>query len=596
MLAASDEARRLEALRQLALLDTPPNDEFDRITLLAARCFAVPIAMISLIDAERQWVKSRHGLDLTEMPRATSFCDHAIRGDESLVVSDAREDPRFRDHPLVTGAPHLRFYAGAPLITRDRYAIGTLCILDSKPRTLTAAERHSLEILAAQVMALIELRHSSGRLHPTSLLPNAAQFCEDLADLTRRQRGQSRLFVMLDIADPDHLPTYLTMLGPRWERELPTAMIRGVRAAFGEGFPIYHPLSLRFGFLLDPSVTIGWQEKLDQMAVHLRRPISETLPLALYPSIGVVPFRLGDFMDKALLQRGVLAAHEARAVGRVLTTARGQSAADDWHDAHMLLGELRRALDAPDQLTLAFQPRLDFRSGLCRAVEALIRWNHPTLGPVSPGEFIPLVENTALMTDLTFWVMDAAMRAIAEFHQKGQPLRVSINVSAGDLQNSDIVGRITTLLRRYRLSAEAIELEFTESSLLPNRTIVHQQLRAIRELGVEIAIDDFGTGYSNLAYLKSMPASVVKLDQSFIRVLATSARDRAIVKAAILMAHELGYRVVAEGVETAEICAMVAGWSCDEGQGYHIGRPMAAEALALWLADHALPAVAVSLP
>ena len=138
MLAASDEARRLEALRQLALLDTPPNDEFDRITLLAARCFAVPIAMISLIDAERQWVKSRHGLDLTEMPRATSFCDHAIRGDESLVVSDAREDPRFRDHPLVTGAPHLRFYAGAPLITRDRYAIGALCILDSKPRTFTA--------------------------------------------------------------------------------------------------------------------------------------------------------------------------------------------------------------------------------------------------------------------------------------------------------------------------------------------------------------------------------------------------------------------------------------------------------------------------
>lgn len=596
MLAASDEAGRLAALRQLSLLDTAPSDEFDRITLLAARCLAAPMAMITLIDQDRQWVKSRHGLDLTETPRAASFCDHTIRGDEGLVIADASEDPRFRGNPLVDGAPHIRFYAGAPLITRDLYAIGAICVLDQKPRTITAAERHTLEILAAQVMVLIELRHSSGRLHPTSRLPNAIQFDEDLADLTRRQRGQSRLFVMLDIADPDHLPTHINLLGPRWERDLPAAMIRGIRAAFGEDFPIYHPLSLRFGFLLDPSVTTGWQEKLDQMAAHLRRPINETLPVALFPSIGVVPFRLGDFMDKALLQRGVLAAHEARAVGRVLTTARGQSATDDWHDAHMLLGELRRALDVPGQLTLAFQPRLDFRSGACRAVEALIRWNHPTLGPVSPGEFIPLVENTALMTDLTYWVMDAAMRQIAEFHEQGLSLRVSINVSAGDLQNSDIVGRITALLRRYRLPADAIELEFTESSLLPNRTVVHQQLRAIRDLGVEIAIDDFGTGYSNLAYLKSMPATVVKLDQSFIRVLATSARDRAIVKAAILMAHELGYRVVAEGVETAEICAMVAGWSCDEGQGYHIGRPMDAETLALWLADRELPPVAVSLP
>lgn len=596
MLAASEEAERLAALRQLNLLDTPPSDEFDRLTLLTARFFAVPVVLIALIDDARQWVKSRHGPDLGEIPRGIAFCSHVVDGRQTLVVNDASEDPRFRDNPLVLGPPHIRFYAGAPLITRDGHALGALCLIGHEPREFSPSERHTLELLAAQVMAVIELRHAYGRLHPTSRLPNAAQFGEDLAELTRRHLGESRLFVMIDIADPDHLPTHINLLGPRWERELPTAMIRGIRAVFEEKFPIYHPLSLRFAFLLDPSATPGWQEKLDQMASRLRRPMSSEVPVALHPSIGVVPFRLGDFTDQALVQRGVLAAHEARAVGRMLTAASGQSAANDWHDAHMLLGELRRALDLPGQLTLAFQPRLDFKSGACRAVEALIRWNHPTLGPVSPGEFIPLVEHTTLMTDLTYWVMEAAMREIAELRRTEPLFRVSINVSAGDLQNSDIVGRTTDLLRRYGLPPAAIELEFTESSLLPNRTFVHQQLRAIRDLEVEIAIDDFGTGYSNLAYLKSMPASVVKLDQSFIRVLATSARDRAIVKAAILMAHELGYRVVAEGVETAEICAMVAGWGCDEGQGYYIGRPMTAEALKLWLAERQIPPVAVSLP
>ncbi len=609
MLALTDEAGRLAVLRQLNLLDTPPSEEFDRLTLLAARMFGVPIALITLIDATRQWVKSAHGAPSHDMPRGATFCEHVVRDRQTLVVADASEDPRFPATPFAASGAPVRFYAGAPLITRDGHVIGTLCVFDYVARSFTAAERHSLEILAAQVMTVIELRHSSGRLHPSSRLPNGAQFGEDLADLTRRLPGQSRILVVIDVVDPDHLPTHINLLGPRWERELPAVVIRGIRAVFGDDLTIYHPLSLRFAFLLDPSASPGWQDKLDQMMARFRQKTIDEVPIALAPSLGVVPFRLGDFADQVLLQRGVMAAHEARAVGRMLSPAHdgpgsapgstpgsAPGSANDWHDAHMLLGELRRALALPGQLSLAFQPRLDFTSGACHAVEALIRWNHPTLGPVSPGEFIPLVEQTTLMTELTLWVMDTAMREIAAFRACGVALRVSINVSASDLQSSDIAGRIAALLARHDLPAEAIELEFTESSLLPNRSFVHQQLRAIRERGIDIAIDDFGTGYSNLAYLKSMPASVVKLDQSFIRMLATSARDRAIVKAAILMAHELGYRVVAEGIETEEICAMVAGWGCDEGQGYHIARPMTAVQLAAWLTERAAPAVAVSLP
>lgn len=584
MSRTGSEAERLDALRRLALLDTAPSEEFDRLTLLAARLFNAPVALISLIDAHRVWFKSRHGLASAETPRRWSMCDHAIRAEQVMVVGDAAADPRFAGHPLVAGAPHLRFYAGAPLITREGHAIGTLCVLDTAPREATPTERHSLALLASLVLTTIELRHSSGRLHPTSLLPNRAQFAADFADLSRAHRGESRLLALVDLADPEQLPDQLNLLGPRWEQVLPRAICEAMHTALGANVKIYHPLALRYAALLDPSAIRGWQERLDRISRILRQPGRGNGPsLAITPHIGVVPFRLGDLDFETALKRATTAAHQARAIGRVLTAAEAGTAGNDWHEAQMLIGELRRALETPGQLTLAFQPRLDFRTQRFAVAEALIRWHHPTLGTIPPAEFLPLIENTDLMGALTHWVMNAAMGEVAALRRDGIDVRVSINISAPDLQSSDIVSRLTSLLGRHDLPAKAIELEFTESILLPNRPLVHQQLQAIRDLGMEIAIDDFGTGYSNLAYLKVMPATIVKLDQSFIRVLGSSARDRAIVKAAILMAHELDYRVVAEGVESQAIAEMLAGWGCDEGQGYHIARPMDAAALRHWL-------------
>ena len=157
----SDEAARMSALRALEILDTEAEAQFDNLTRLAADLCALPIALVSLVDSERQWFKSRVGLDPPETPREHAFCAHAIHGEDVMVVEDATRDVRFANNPLVTGEPNIRFYAGAPLITTDGHALGTLCVIGDAPRTISAQETRALETLAQQAMTLLEYRRVS---------------------------------------------------------------------------------------------------------------------------------------------------------------------------------------------------------------------------------------------------------------------------------------------------------------------------------------------------------------------------------------------------------------------------------------------------
>jgi len=170
-----NEVDRLRALRSYKILDTKPEERFDELTQLAAIICGVPISLISLVDADRQWFKSRFGLNLQETPRAQAFCTHAIMQPEMFVVPDAAVDERFAQNPLVTGEPHIRFYAGAPLATRDGHLLGTLCVIDRQPHTLTKEQKTALEILARQVIANIELRNNLRELKDALAARDAAE-------------------------------------------------------------------------------------------------------------------------------------------------------------------------------------------------------------------------------------------------------------------------------------------------------------------------------------------------------------------------------------------------------------------------------------
>jgi GAF domain-containing protein len=171
----ANETERLVALRSYKILDTKPEEHFDDMTKLAALICGVPISLISLIDTDRQWFKSRFGLDVEETPRAQAFCTHAIMQPKMFVVPDATQDERFAHNPLVTGNPHIRFYAGAPLAARDGHVLGTLCVIDREPHTLSDAQKQALEILSRLVIAAIELRNDLQELKDALAARDAAE-------------------------------------------------------------------------------------------------------------------------------------------------------------------------------------------------------------------------------------------------------------------------------------------------------------------------------------------------------------------------------------------------------------------------------------
>ncbi|MEX0959477.1 MAG: EAL domain-containing protein [Burkholderiales bacterium] len=254
-------------------------------------------------------------------------------------------------------------------------------------------------------------------------------------------------------------------------------------------------------------------------------------------------------------------------------------------DRLKLESDLRRALERRE-FRLHYQPRVDATSGRIVGVEALLRWQRSDGTMVSPGEFVPLLEETGLILPVGDWVMEEACRQHRAWTEAcRQPLPVAVNLSPRQLHNHALTTRVRSLIETYAIAPDMLELEITESSLMRNSDEAVRMLTEIRELGVRIAIDDFGTGYSSLSYLKRFPVDYLKIDQSFVRDVTADADDAAIARTIIIMAHQLGLKVIAEGVETAEQLAFLQAYDCDEAQGYLFSRPVPADAIATLLQD-----------
>jgi EAL domain-containing protein (putative c-di-GMP-specific phosphodiesterase class I) len=236
------------------------------------------------------------------------------------------------------------------------------------------------------------------------------------------------------------------------------------------------------------------------------------------------------------------------------------------------------------ELLLHFQPKIDIAGGRMVSIEALLRWQHPTRGLVPPMEFIPLAEERGLIVPIGRWVIQAACRQIRDWRDLGLRVPpVAVNLSARQFASDTLVDDFIEAMKQYEVAASDLEVELTESVLMADPERANQVLQQLHGLGVRISIDDFGTGYSSLSYLKRFPAQTVKIDRSFIRGLPSDADDIAIIEAVIAMAHSLGLAVVAEGVETDEQLSALRRLGCDEAQGYLLGRPMPASALAAQL-------------
>jgi len=598
------EEDRLATLQRYELLDTPAEAAFDQITRLAAKLLKVPVALISLVDRDRQWFKSRVGLPVQETPREHAFCAHALDSEALLVVGDARQDERFADNPLVTGDPNIRFYAGAPLRTADGLALGTICVIDDQPRpALTPEEEEALRDLSAMTMAHIEARRAVGYLHPVTSLSNRFRFLADADALAGDPDSVPGIAVVIDTAASQQYAELTRVLGQVCADAFEVDCARRIAACLPDQTRLYHLSPARFAFML-PDILPGDSDPvaaLDRIAAAVRSPFQyQGVPIATSSGIGFVhrsaiaadgPVE-GSAESVELLRAATSAAHQS------LETQKPWCAYDAEQDraahrAFLLLRSLTEAMGGEGQLHMAYQPKVDLRTDRCVGAEALLRWTHPELGPISPAEFVPLAERTALVRPLTEWVIGAVLTQVAHWRQRGIALPVSINISMLDLGSGDFTDRVEALLARHDVQADWIDFEVTESALMTDRAEVDRQLRSLRRLGIEVEIDDFGTGQSALSYLKDIPATAVKIDQRFIRSIADERSDQIMVRSTIDLAHDLGYLVIAEGVETADAYDWLRLHGCDFGQGYLISRPLAPAAFEDWLAAGAFRPAAI---
>ena len=317
-----------------------------------------------------------------------------------------------------------------------------------------------------------------------------------------------------------------------------------------------------------------------RVADRVMESVSKSLTLAgnevfVTPSIGIAVFPDHGDNTEDLLRHADTAMYQAKAEGRDRYRQYG-----GWMDGKsaarlQLENDLRRALDR-DELRLYYQPKIHLGSGQLAGMEALLRWQHPRFGLISPGHFVPLAEETGLIRPIGQWVLEAACVQARRWQQdNSRDVHIAINVSSQQFGFHGFIDWLAGMLVRVALDPRLVEIELTESAIMSQADSKSDPLQALKNLGVTIAADDFGTGYSSLSYIKRLPIDTLKIDQSFIQDVADSSDSQSIVQAVIAMAQNLGLDVVAEGVETERQLRLLRELGCDQAQGYLIGRPVA---------------------
>ncbi|GLQ99803.1 hypothetical protein GCM10007863_42230 [Dyella mobilis] len=571
------EQKRLTDLKSLNLLDSPREEQFEVITQLAAKSLDTPIALISLLDLHRQWFKSCVGLDVAETPRDISLCTEAIKEEEMLVVEDASTDPRFADNPMVTGEPHIRFYAGAVIRSPRGQPLGTLCVIDRKARVLTESERRQLLRLARLVESEIRQKNLVGQLlseiekdksHGVSApVPGRKDVYDQLAELM--SKGEP-LVIALGKVRPFELASSMQIDDATLRRELerclkalPLDVTFGVWRndqfiAFRQGVP--------------PVATTALLSDLEKVfyasfeSPHHGRYATVCLGVSTFPQDGHSPRGLLQLANKVmpphtstdkLLNVGVYSS-----AGKTPTQFK-----DD------ILERLREGI-VHERFYLVYQPIVEVATGRLVRAEALLRWADPTLGDVPPTDFIPIAEESGLIVRIGAFVLHEVVQDLMALKEQGRSIvPISINISGKQLRDPEFTEFLRDVMASAKLEAGDLELEITESSLIEDLQRASATLNDIHKTGVTCAIDDFGVGFSSFNYLRRLPVKTLKIDREFVQSIDTSDRDRNIVAAIISLAHALGMTVTAEGVEQVAQREQLLALGCDLMQGYLTGRP-----------------------
>ena len=413
-------------------------------------------------------------------------------------------------------------------------------------------------------------------------LPNRTLFAEHIERTISGAPGRGRRSAVF-IMDLDRFKEINDTLGHYYGDQLLKRIAPRLRAEVGDSAMVARLGGDEFGVFL--AQTEGPEESI-QLAGRILRALEQSIwveghQLNVNISIGIAFFPDDGRSSDQLIKKADVAMYLAkqRNVGFMVY--------DPSQDQHTitrlaLMGDLRRAIER-QALQLHFQPQVNIKTGRVDGVEALVRWQHPEQGLIPCTDFISLAEQTGVIRPLTQWVLNAALCQYAQWVQAGVTLTISINLSVKNFQEPDFVHNIEQALKRWNVPPHRLRLEIVESAMMQDPHYVRRIILQLSALGVLFSIDDFGTGYSSLAYLKQMPVSEIKIDKSFVAEMATDEDSGVIVRAIIDLAHNVGLKVTAEGVENRDVLDLLEILRCDTAQGNHVSPALSSDELLEWL-------------
>ncbi|GAA4961823.1 hypothetical protein GCM10023225_01800 [Kineococcus glutinatus] len=449
---------------------------------------------------------------------------------------------------------------------------------------------HERELIAA----LHRLEESEDRRSAAAEEARRRALLDALTGLPNRAGAVARLTGALEVpggpvavlvVDLDHFHAVNESLGRAAGDELLLAVARRLGDATRDGAVVARLSADEFAVVDRCDGTDAARSLAERLLDVLAEPVVVAgLELVTSASIGVAVADPGAASAERVLHDADVAVQRAKARGRQRVEVHDPTRTDAGVDRLRLLGELRRGI-AAGELRLHHQPLVRLADGGLCGVEALVRWQHPVRGLLPPSEFIELAERSGLVRELGAWVLEAAVEQAAAWARDAEmpDVEVSVNLSARQLTDPALVGTVTAALARHGLDPRLLVLEVTETALVNDPDVAAAALAALKGLGIGIAVDDFGTGYASLTYLQQFPVDELKIDRSFVSGLGTSDGDSAIVTTCVQLAHAVGVRAVAEGVETQAQRDALRDMGCDVGQGYLFSRPVDADALREWV-------------
>lgn len=578
----ADEVERLADIRELGVLQQGRDPELDDIVELAALITGAPISLVSIVEEDEQVFAASAGLDAERTSRDVSFCGHAVAaGSRPLIVPDTRADPRFADNPLVTGDPRIASYAGVPLVSDHGHAIGTLCVISDEPATLTDRQVRGLERLATRAMRIIEER---GRVFAQRQAEIGAQ---TLVDTRTGLPMRGAMIAALARRGPLRVPVSSIALrveeaGPQGSTGglLAGGVLNGVATTIRGCLPDDAQLGRAFGAFLAVLPGTGATDARE-VALTLKEALRDGVPdeagghVAVAVTAGVAT--LDSLIAVSVDDLVMLAEDALRRTPTFGITCEAVAGAD-------VLGRARRmeitrdmfAADLDQQLDVVYQPMVLLPHGEVVGAEALVRWNHPTLGQIPPGEFIPLAEEQGAIAKLDNFVLERALSDFAAGITPGGEVSVNISPAAIDLALAD---RITGALAAAGVAPAALVLEVTEHGIDTGSPEIAEALRRVSSLGVRIALDDFGAGTTSLAHLRHLPIDRLKCDRMFAADLLDDESAQAVTMLGGIcdLARGLGIEVVVEGIEIPVQHEHASRVGVCLAQGYLFGGPAAVQ-------------------